>query len=267
MNSSKRSWENKLSWGLFCHVYSTLIITKNAFPYLTTLMNFYPSSIIELCHISMVYPPFAQLAMILIIHHAECTHIHVFLLTLPPHVAACRLPEDTRSQILSNEFCEVKIRGEEKEKKECGEKQPTALYMSSALPAVSEKAEQVLLPFAAFFFFFFCFRSSATETDITKKNKSNFPERYSLLFQRLKPSTQFLFTTISWQGPCLTPVVSQRCVVSPSEQCVVTLPTWKVPITVKQRSNQTPCLTRETSCNAPDTLNEALRDCESKRYL
>lgn len=126
--------------------------------------------------------------MILIIHHAECTHIHVFLLTLPAHVAACHLPEDIRSQILSNEFCEVKIRGEEKEKKECGEKQPTALYMSSALPAASRSAEQVLLPLAA----------------------ADHLQRKLILRKRIN---------------CLTPLVCQCCVVGPSEQRVVTLPT------------------------------------------
>lgn len=157
MNSSKRSWENKLSWGLFCHVYSTLIITKNAFPYLTTLMNFYPSSIIELCHISMVYPPFAQLAMILIIHHAECTHIHVFLLTLPPHVAACRLPEDTRSQILSNEFCEVKIRGEEKGKKRVWRKTAHSALHELCSPSSQWESRTGVVTFRCFFFFFFLF--------------------------------------------------------------------------------------------------------------
>ena len=85
-----------------------------------------------------------------------------FRLTPRPHVAACRLPEDTRPQILSNEFCEVKIRGEEKKKKkkkECWEKQPTAICMSSVLPAASQSAEQVLLSLAASFVFFvlFCF--------------------------------------------------------------------------------------------------------------
>ena len=84
-----------------------------------------------------------------------------FRLTPRPHVAACRLPEDTRPQILSNEFCEVKIRGEEKKKKK--KKRVLRKTAHSDLhelcsPSSQSECRTGVVTFGCFFcFFLFCF--------------------------------------------------------------------------------------------------------------